>query len=59
MAKPKVQKLKYKGWLIQWNEENVEWDLFTPDELINPQDMREADTSISDLDEAKYFIDKY
>lgn len=54
-----TQRKKYKGWLLTFDNATQLWSLYTPMELENPVGYRDNETEISDLKEAKYFIDHY
>ena len=34
--KKMTKRIKYKGWLIQWNDEAEMYQLFTPEEMEQP-----------------------
>lgn len=53
------KRVKYKGWLLQWNAEEQAWDLYTPEELIQPAGSRYPEMSLEKIEEAKSFIDSY
>ena len=50
---------KYRGWLVVWNNENQEYDLYTPTELEQPKAFRDIEYSCSTIEEAIEFIDTY
>jgi hypothetical protein len=54
-----MAKVKYKGWLIKWDDETQMYALFTPDEMEQPAGSRESEMEISMVAEAKRFIDNY
>jgi hypothetical protein len=51
--------IKYKGWLLQWNAEEQAWDLFTPEELMQPAGCRYPEFTLATIEDCKSFIDSY
>lgn len=54
-----TQRRKYKGWLMAFDNATLLWSLYTPSELEQPIGFREPEAEISNIDEAKKFIDNY
>ena len=51
--------LRYKGWLIKWNNDEQLYFLFTPEEMEQPAGFRSHETEVSMMVQAKRFIDNY
>lgn len=37
---------KYKGWLCEWNKEEMQYDLYTPEELEQPRGFRNIEIGV-------------
>ena len=55
----KKAKTNYKRWLIQWNENEQVFELFTPSELEQPVGCRYPEMEVSTMEQAKEFINNY
>ena len=53
------KKLRYKRWLIQWEESDQMYLLYTPEEMEQPAGFRGSEMEASTIEEAKRFIDNY
>lgn len=51
--------VRYKGWLIRWDDDSCFWLLYTPDEIEQPVEFRYAEAEIETLELSKAFIDNY
>ena len=54
-----MKKVKYKGWLIKWDEEVLEYLIYTPWELEQPPGFRYHEMESATIEQAKVFIDNY
>jgi len=59
MANTGQKKVKYKGWLIKWDETLQLYALFTPAEMEQPAGFREAEAELATMEQSKTFIDNY
>ena len=50
---------RYKGWLCEWNKEQMQYELYTPDELEQPRGFRNIETELATVEYCKQFIDNY
>jgi len=57
--KKMTKRIKYKGWLIQWNDEAEMYQLFTPEEMEQPAGFREVEWESETIAFAKQWIDHY
>ena len=54
-----TKRVKYKGWLIQWNDEIEMYQLFTPEEMEQPAGFRDVEWEAETIGFAKQWIDHY
>ncbi len=54
-----MKRVKYKGWLLQWNSGEEAWDLYTPEKLERSKKIRHYDITLETIEEAKAWIDNY
>lgn len=50
---------KYKGWLCEWNKKEMQYELYTPDELEQPRGFRDIEMELATVESCKQFIDNY
>jgi hypothetical protein len=54
-----MKSFRYKKWLCEWDEVTQEFNLYTPEELEQPKEYRQAEMECSTSKQCKEFINSY